>query len=119
MGRPHHPRASRLLARVSRSVPDLLCDLIQVPALGALKGREPFVGLELLEPQQLAEGQHVPVVDVSRKRPGERTGEREWFGLVPCAYGLLEWIALRFVIVAMNWVWTPGMLNPRGVSGAI
>src|SRR5262245_40674717 len=97
MGHPHHPLASRLLARVSRSVPDLLCDLIQVPALRALKGRELFVGLELLEPQQLAEGQHVPVVDISRNRPGERTGERVRRRLAPFArdYGLLEWIALE------------------------
>src|SRR5215831_1862829 len=95
MGRPHHPRASRLLARVSRSVPDLRCDLIQVPALGALKGRELFVALELLEPQQLADGQHVPVVYPSRNRPGERTRERERGRLAPFAYPRLEWIALE------------------------
>src|SRR5262249_12874818 len=97
MGRPHHPRASRLLARVSRSVPDLLGDLIQVPTLRALKGREPFVALALLDPQQLAEVQHVLVVEISRNRPGERTGERVRRRLIPCArgYGLLEWIALE------------------------
>src|SRR5262249_6742902 len=35
-GRPHHSQASELLARVPRSVLDLLDDLIKVPALGAL-----------------------------------------------------------------------------------
>src|SRR5262245_29124746 len=97
VGPPHHPRASRLLARVSRSVPDLLGDLIQVPALRALKGWERFVALELLEPQQLADGQHVPVVDVARHRPGECAGERVRKSLAPYArdYGLLEWIALE------------------------
>src|SRR5262252_2005294 len=75
-GGPKDPPASPtsgLLARVSHSIPDLLCDLIQVPALRALKGRKLFVALELLEPQQLAEGQHVPVVYESCNRPGERT----------------------------------------------
>src|SRR5262249_1799556 len=91
---PHHPRTSSLLARVSHSIPDLLCDLIQVPALGALKGRELFVALKLLEPQQLAEGQHVPVVYVGCNRPGERTGPAE-SRLPLFAYRGLEWIALE------------------------
>src|SRR5215475_6130425 len=34
--RPYYPQASELLARVPRSVLDLLDDLIKVPALGAL-----------------------------------------------------------------------------------
>src|SRR5262249_27575572 len=95
--RPYYPQASELLARVSRSVPDLLDDLIQVPALGALKRRKLFVALKLLEPQLLAKRQHVPVVDISRNRPGDRTGERVGGRLVPCARGngLLEWIALE------------------------
>src|SRR5262249_16766426 len=63
-----------LFARVFRG-PDLRHDLIQVPALRGLKGRELLVALELLEPQQLADGQYVPVVDIARHRPGERTGE--------------------------------------------
>src|SRR5262249_48535472 len=86
-----------LLARVARSVPDLLDDLIKVPALGALKRRKLFVALKLLEPQLLAKRQHVPVVDISRSRPGDRTGERVGGRLVPCARGngLLEWIALE------------------------
>jgi hypothetical protein len=49
-------QASELLARVRRSVLDLLHDLIQIPARRVLKGRKLFVGLELLEPQQLADG---------------------------------------------------------------
>src|SRR5262249_11948231 len=64
--------AIRSLARMFR-VLDLLDDLIEVPALRGLKGRELSVALELLEPQQLADGQHVPVVDIARHRPGERT----------------------------------------------
>src|SRR5262245_55210352 len=51
--RPYYPQASELLARVSRSGPDLLDDLIKVPALGALKRRKLFVALKLLEPQLL------------------------------------------------------------------
>src|SRR5262245_27040917 len=60
-----------LLARVSRG-PDLCHDLIQVPALRGLNGRELPVAPELLEPQQLADGQHVPVVQVGRDGRGER-----------------------------------------------
>src|SRR4029453_11034150 len=38
MGRPHHPRASRLLARVRLCVLELLHDLIQVVARRILQG---------------------------------------------------------------------------------
>src|SRR6476646_3604644 len=69
------PQASRLLAGVCHSVPDLLGDLIEVPALWALEGRELLVAFELLEPELLAERQHVPVVDVGCHRPGERASE--------------------------------------------
>src|SRR5262249_16900067 len=58
------------------------------------EGRKLFVGLELLEPQQLAEGQHVPVVYESCNRPGERTGVAE-SRLPLFAYRGLEWIALE------------------------
>src|SRR5262249_61611773 len=89
--RPYHPQASELLARVSRSVLDLLDDLIKVPALGALKRRKLFVTLELLEPQLLADGQDVPVVYPRRNRPGDRPGGRTRNRLVPFAHPRLEW----------------------------
>src|SRR5262245_11724829 len=93
--RPYYPQASELLAWVRRSFPDLLRDLLQVPARRVLKGRKLFVALELLEPQQLADGQNVPVVYPSRDRPGDRTGVRKRSCLVPFAYRNLEWIALE------------------------
>src|SRR5262245_15434948 len=93
--RPYYPQASELLAWVRRSFPDLLRDLIQVPARWVLKGRELFVALELLEPELLADGQNVPVVYPSRNRPGNRPGVRKRSCLVPFAYRNLEWIALE------------------------
>src|SRR5262245_40468647 len=92
---PAKTRPLRLLARVPRSVPDLLDDLIKVPALGALKRRKRFVALQLLEPQLLADGQNVPVVYPRRDRPGDRTSKRKRSRLVPFAYRRLEWIALE------------------------
>src|SRR5215813_8293524 len=88
-------RPLRLLAWVRRSLPDLLGDLIQVPARWVLKWRELFVALQLLEPQLLADGQNVPVVYPRRDRPGDRPGERKRSRLVPFAYRRLEWIALE------------------------
>src|SRR5262245_42057646 len=88
-------RPLRLLARVRRSIPDLLDDLIQVPARRVLKGRKLFVALELLEPKQLADGQNVPVVYPSRDRPGDRTGISKRSCLVPFACRRFEWIALE------------------------
>jgi len=90
-----HTRPRRLLARIRRSLPDLLGDLIQVPARWVLKWRELFVALELLEPQLLADGQNVPVIYPSRDGPSERTGVRKGSCLVPFACRRLEWIALE------------------------
>src|SRR6266481_740573 len=75
VGRPHHPQASELLARVYRCLLELFHDLIQVVARRILKRGELFVGLELLEPQRLADGQQVPVVDEGRDRSGEHAAE--------------------------------------------
>src|SRR5262245_34631156 len=83
-----------LLAPLSSRALDLLDDLIEVPALRGLKRRELSIALELLEPQQLAEGQHVPVVEIARNRPGERTHVIQR-GLLPVAHTRLEWIALE------------------------
>src|SRR5262249_7460808 len=56
--------------------------------------RELPVALELLEPQQLAEGQHVPVVYVGRDWRGERA-HHPAASLFPVAKTRLEWIALE------------------------
>src|SRR5882757_6540447 len=77
VGRPHHPQASELLARVHRCLLELCDDLIQVVARRILKRGELLVGLEFPEPQRLADGQQVPVVDVGRGRCGERAAEPE------------------------------------------
>src|SRR5207249_7186775 len=63
---------SRLLGRVALPLLELLHDLVQVIARRILHRRVLLVGLELLQPQHLADGQQVPVVYVSRDRPGER-----------------------------------------------
>src|SRR6266508_6913464 len=77
VGRPHYPQASELLTRVHRCLLELCDDLIQVVARRILKRGELLVGLELPEPQRLADGQQVPVVDVGRDRSGERAAEPE------------------------------------------
>src|SRR5207253_9983418 len=90
-----NPRmVDRLLARVARRLLKLIHDLRQVVARRILQGRELLVGLELLEPQLLADGQQVPVVYVSRDRPGERAAEPE-IRLFLRAPPHLEWIALE------------------------
>ena len=60
-----------------RSLFELFHDLIQIVARGVLEWRERLIGLEFLEPHVLADGQQVPVVYVSRDRPGERAAEPE------------------------------------------
>ena len=65
------------LARVRRCLLELFHNLIQVVARGVLEWRERLIGLKLLEPQVLADGQQVPVVYVNRDRPGERAAEPE------------------------------------------
>src|SRR6266481_3331501 len=94
VGRPHHPQASELLARVRRCLLELFHDLIQVVARRILKRGELPVGFQLLEPQHLADGQQVPVVYVSRDRPGESAAEPET-RLFLVAPRRLEWIALE------------------------
>ena len=84
----------RLLARVPLTLLELLHDLIEVVARRILHRRERLVGLELLEPQRLADGQQVPVVYVSRGRRGERAAEPET-RLFLVAPPHLEWIALE------------------------
>src|SRR5258705_8196387 len=94
VGRPHHPQASKLLARVPLTLLELFHDLIQVVARRILKGRELPVGFQLLQPQHLPDRQQIPVVYVSRDRPGERAAEPE-SRLFLIAPRRLEWIALE------------------------
>jgi hypothetical protein len=56
----------RLLGRGAPvfGLPDLLHDLRQVVKRGTLQRRERGVRLEFLHPKHLADGQHVPVIDV-------------------------------------------------------
>src|SRR6266487_1318254 len=92
-GSPHAP-FSRSLGRVARHLLELFHDLVQVVARRILHWRELLVRLELLQPQLLADGQQVPVVYVSRDRPGERAAEPE-IRLFLVAPRRLEWIALE------------------------
>ena len=94
-GRPRgRVTRGRLLARVARHLLQLLHDLVEVVASRILHRRERLVGFELREPQCLADGQQVPVVDVGRGRPGERAAEPE-IRLFLLAPPHLEWIALE------------------------
>ena len=68
-GRPHgaplcRVTRGRLLARVARHLLELLQDLVEVIACRILHRRERLVGLELREPQRLADRQQVPIVYV-------------------------------------------------------
>src|SRR5262245_43043599 len=92
-GRPRLARALALLARVARAL-DHCCDLIEVPALRGLNGRERLVGLELLEPELLPERQDVPVVYVGRGWRGDRA-HHPAASLFPLAPTRLEGIALE------------------------
>src|SRR5258708_33777001 len=94
MGRPHHPQASELLARVPLTLLELFHDLIQVVARRILKGGELLVGFQLLQPQHLPDGQQIPVVYVSRDRPGEPAAEPET-RLFLVAPRRLEWTPLE------------------------
>src|SRR6266566_3951614 len=84
----------RSLGRVVLPILELLHNLVQVIARRILHRRVLLVGLELLQPQHLADGEQVPVVYVSRDRPGERAAEPE-IRLFLVAPRRLEWIALE------------------------
>ena len=74
-GRPLHDITlvlTQLLTRVFVAhLLDLLQDLNEVVGLRSLQRRELNEGLELLQPQLLPDGQHVPVVDVRGARRGQ------------------------------------------------
>src|SRR5437016_12796209 len=74
LGNLNTPRSPRLLARVMLTLLFHLCqDLTEVVARRILHRRERHVGLELLQPQHLADGQDVPVVEIRRTRGGQCT----------------------------------------------
>jgi hypothetical protein len=65
---------SRLFARIAVTLPlNLLQNLSNVVARWILHRREIHVGLELLEPQHLADRQNVPVVEIRGTRGGKCT----------------------------------------------
>src|SRR5215510_10757556 len=66
-----------LLSRDTLWLLELVHDLAQVIAGRILHGREVLVGFQFLEPQRLPDREKVPVVDVRRRRRGERAGHPE------------------------------------------
>src|SRR5271169_5524557 len=56
-------------------LPDLLQDLTQVVRLGTLQRRKFDIRLEFLQPQDLADGQQVPVINISRNRTSKCAGD--------------------------------------------
>src|SRR5438876_903221 len=88
-----HPWSSLLLTRVFVThLFDLLDDLFEVVARRQLERWEVDVGHEFLLPQELADGQEVPVIDIRRNRAAERTRGREC-ALLFCPDVILERIA--------------------------
>src|SRR5437667_10479492 len=63
-------RTRNLVARGTYmpGLPDLLQDLSQVVRLGTLQRRKLDIRLEFLQPQDLTDGQQVPVINISRNR---------------------------------------------------
>src|SRR6478672_11287822 len=62
-------RRTRLVAATgSFGLLDLLQHLVEVVARRVLERRVRNIGLEFLQPQRLADGQHVPVIDVGCRR---------------------------------------------------
>ena len=64
-------RSPLVAATGSFGLLDLLQDLVEVVARRILQRRVRLVGLEFLQPERLADGQHVPVVDVGGRRRAE------------------------------------------------
>src|SRR5882757_561507 len=70
VGRP--PCSCRRSVRLAFRGLDLLHHLVEVVARRVLHRRELLVGLKLLQPQRLADWQHVPIVDVGSGRRADR-----------------------------------------------
>ena len=87
-------RALRLFAGVTGAhFADFLEDLFEVVAGRVLERRVIDVGEEFFFPEELADGEEVPVVDVGGAWGGERAGDGEG-ALLLCADVVLEGIAL-------------------------
>src|SRR5215208_4207002 len=66
------PCSCQQSVRLRFRFPDLLHHLIEVVACRVLHRRKLLVGLKLLQPQRLADWQHVPIVDVGGGRRADR-----------------------------------------------
>ena len=87
-GRYQIPGWRSTIGSVVRTSPDLHQNC-EVVARRRLQRRELLVGLELLQPQQLADGQHVPVVQISGARAA-RAPPIAKAGLLICPDGIFE-----------------------------
>src|SRR5262249_45802035 len=73
-------------------LPDLCHDLVKIVAGWVLHRREVDVGLKLLQPQRLADGQKIPVVNVGSGSSSESAGVAEE-RLLLLSNRRFEWIA--------------------------
>ena len=73
---PADSDSSRLVA-ARLHILNLLHDLFQVVAGRVLQRRELDVALEMHQPELLADGQHVPVIDIGGRRRSNRSGHTE------------------------------------------
>ena len=96
-------------------LPHLLEDLFEVVARRQLERRVVDVGHEFLLPQELADGQEVPVIDIRRARRGERTRHRER-ALLLCPDVILERIAHD--VLELSPVVGNGRIKRRDAGGA-
>jgi hypothetical protein len=64
-------------------LPDLLQDLSQVVRLGTLQRRKYDIRLEFLQPQELSDGQQIPVVNMSRNRTSKCSGYAKQGARIP------------------------------------
>src|SRR5581483_3287347 len=78
------PRHERSVAggAIATGLPDLFLNLGQVVGFRALQRRELLVGFQLLQPEHLPDGQHVPIIDIRGYGTGERAAQTE-----QCALG--------------------------------
>src|SRR5262245_26583842 len=73
----HYAPVRRSFCSSAPLILDLLNHLLEVVTRRVLHGRELHIGLEFLEPQRLADREHVPVIDVSCRRRCNRAGHAE------------------------------------------
>src|SRR5262249_57720208 len=87
------PAVPGLVLCVPAPVPELIPHLGQVVAGRRLQGRERLERLEPREPELLADGQQVPVVEECGRRSGQRTPDAHG-ALLAQTNGLLEGVTL-------------------------